>query len=215
MSRDQANHLNTPRLVADATGTTVWRWDQAEPFGDSPADENPSGLGAFDLPLRLPGQYYDAESGNAQNWMRDYSPTFGRYVQSDPMGIAGGLNTYLYVSARPTSRTDITGLVGLEEGLPEAYSAMCDAYGRDKIREWSVRIEREQQSLGPCQRKCYIACFFFVQSELGECPRSSFFEIFPYNRGCDRQFITGIKPGHWKCIRGIIMGKSNNSCCRP
>jgi hypothetical protein len=31
-STSGAWHLNTPRLVADATGTTVWRWDQAEPF---------------------------------------------------------------------------------------------------------------------------------------------------------------------------------------
>src|SRR5688572_25682184 len=49
------DHLNTPRLVADAAGTTVWRWDQQEPFGVNVPDENPSGLGAFDLPLRLPG----------------------------------------------------------------------------------------------------------------------------------------------------------------
>jgi uncharacterized protein RhaS with RHS repeats len=54
--------LNTPRLVADATGTTVWRWDQQEPFGSNPPDENPSGLGVFDLPLRLPGQYFDKET---------------------------------------------------------------------------------------------------------------------------------------------------------
>jgi uncharacterized protein RhaS with RHS repeats len=40
----------------------VWRWDQAEPFGVNPADENPSGLGTFNLPLRLPGQYYDKET---------------------------------------------------------------------------------------------------------------------------------------------------------
>jgi len=50
------DHLNTPRLVANSSGTTVWRWDQQEPFGDNVANENPSGLGAFDLPLRLPGQ---------------------------------------------------------------------------------------------------------------------------------------------------------------
>ena len=57
-----ADHLNTPRLVADATATTVWRWDQAEPFGVNAANEDPDGNSvAFDLPLRLPGQYYDKE----------------------------------------------------------------------------------------------------------------------------------------------------------
>ena len=44
---------------ADATGTNVWRWDQQEPFGNNVPDENPSGLGTFDLPLRLPGQYFE------------------------------------------------------------------------------------------------------------------------------------------------------------
>jgi len=55
-STSVAWHLNTPRLVADATGTTVWRSDQDEPFGVNVPDENPSGLGVFDLPLRLPGR---------------------------------------------------------------------------------------------------------------------------------------------------------------
>ena len=46
----------------------MWRWDQAEPFGNNPADENPSELGAFYLPLRLPGQRYDAETGLHYNY---------------------------------------------------------------------------------------------------------------------------------------------------
>src|SRR6185436_18569391 len=49
------DHLNTPRLVADAAGTTVWRWDQQEPFGVNVPDENPSGLGVFEFPMRFPG----------------------------------------------------------------------------------------------------------------------------------------------------------------
>lgn len=51
------DHLNTPRLIANQTGQTVWRWDQAEPFGVNVPDENPLGLGAFEFPLRFPGQY--------------------------------------------------------------------------------------------------------------------------------------------------------------
>src|SRR5262249_33602858 len=49
------DHLNTPRLVADAAGTTVWKWDQQEPFGNNVPNENPSAQGAFDLPMRFPG----------------------------------------------------------------------------------------------------------------------------------------------------------------
>ena len=107
----EVDHLNTPRLVADATGTTVWRWDQAEPFGDSPADENPGGAGTFDLPLRLPGQYYDAESGLHYNYFRDYDPQTGRYVQSDLVGLRGGINSYTYVSDDPLALFDLAGLV--------------------------------------------------------------------------------------------------------
>jgi RHS repeat-associated protein len=88
----------------------VWRWDQAEPFGSNPADENPSGLGAFDLPLRLPGQRYDAETGLHYNYFRDYDPSLGRYGESDPVGIGAGLNTYLYVAASPLLYSDPQGL---------------------------------------------------------------------------------------------------------
>jgi RHS repeat-associated protein len=37
--------------------------------------------------LRLPGQHYDAESGLHQNWMRDYTAGYGRYAESDPIGL--------------------------------------------------------------------------------------------------------------------------------
>ena len=108
--QSHANYLNTPRLVADATGTTVWRWDQAEPFGDSPADENPSGAGTFDLPLRFAGQYYDAESGLHYNYFRDYDPSLGIYKQSDLIGLRGEVNTYAYVRGHPLIGTDEFGL---------------------------------------------------------------------------------------------------------
>jgi RHS repeat-associated protein len=96
--------------VADATGTTVWRWDQQEPFGVTVPDENPSGLGAFDLPLRLPGQYFDKETNLAHNFYRDFDPAAGRYIQSDPIGLAGGINTFAYANSRPLDGSDFFGL---------------------------------------------------------------------------------------------------------
>jgi RHS repeat-associated protein len=95
----------------------VWRWDQQEPFGNNPADENPSALGVFDLPLRLPGQYFDRETTLHYNAARDYDPSLGRYGESDPIGLRGGLNTYSYVGGNPLSFTDPLGQASLGDVL--------------------------------------------------------------------------------------------------
>lgn len=58
----------------------------------------------------LPGQYFDAETGLHYNYFRDYDPSTGRYVESDPIGLDGGLNTYTYVSSNPLIKGDIFGL---------------------------------------------------------------------------------------------------------
>jgi len=105
-----ADHLNTPRLIADSAGTTVWRWDQGEPFGNDVPNNNPSGAGAFDFPLRFPGQYFDRETNLAYNYFRDYDSATGRYIQSDPLGLVAGVNTYSYVANNPLRWTDPTGL---------------------------------------------------------------------------------------------------------
>lgn len=88
----------------------MWRWDQAEPFGNNPADEDPDANSvAFDLPLRQPGQRYDAETGLHYNYFRDYDPSLGIYKQSDPIGLEGGVNTYAYVFGSPLMYADPTG----------------------------------------------------------------------------------------------------------
>jgi RHS repeat-associated protein len=73
-------------------------------------DNNPSGAGAFDFPLRFPGQYFDKETNVAYNYYRDYDPSTGRYVQSDPIGLIGGANTYTYVGGSPLMWWDVLGL---------------------------------------------------------------------------------------------------------
>jgi RHS repeat-associated protein len=105
------DHLNAPRKVTRAAdGVLVWRWDPA-PFGDTQPNENPRSAGAFRYNLRFPGQYYDGESGLAYNYFRDYDPALGRYIESDPIGLAGGRNTYAYVAGNPVSAIDWLGLV--------------------------------------------------------------------------------------------------------
>ncbi len=108
------DQLGTPRQVSDDQQTIVWRWDSA-PFGDSAADEDPDGdLTKFTLNLRFPGQYFDAESGLYYNYFRTYDPTIGRYIESDPVGLNGGLNIFGYVNGSPMGYSDPLGLCKVE-----------------------------------------------------------------------------------------------------
>ena len=103
-----SDQLGTPQKITDATphnwaafnwGAFNWGyttnvvWDGvSDPFG------NPASGSSLALTnLRFPGQYADAETALNQNWNRDYDPTTGRYIQSDPVGLGGGINTYGYV----------------------------------------------------------------------------------------------------------------------
>jgi len=56
------------------------------------------------------GAYQDRETSLAYNMARDYSPEIGRYIQSDPIGLTGGLNTYAYVYSKPTKKADPSGM---------------------------------------------------------------------------------------------------------
>jgi RHS repeat-associated protein len=107
------DHLNTPRQITrPSDNLLVWRNESdafETPFGELPFNENPSGLGTFVSNLGFPGQYYDLETNLYYNGARYYA-NFGRYLQSDPIGLAGGINTYAYADGNPVSEDDPTGL---------------------------------------------------------------------------------------------------------
>lgn len=54
--------------------------------------------------------YFDRETGTLYNYFRDYDAQVGRYIQSDPIGLVAGLNTYTYVSGKPLTSIDLFGL---------------------------------------------------------------------------------------------------------
>jgi RHS repeat-associated protein len=105
------DHLGTPRLIEDQAQRTVWRWDQQEPFGLTGLQNDPDGDGRrFEYNLRFAGQYFDAESQLHHNGARDYDPATGRYIQPDPIGLAGGISLYGYVGGNPLGFVDPLGL---------------------------------------------------------------------------------------------------------
>ena len=104
------DHLGTPQALTNEAATVVWQAHYS-PFGKAVVNQDPDlDSNPVVLNLRFPGQYFDEESGLHYNYFRDYDPRTGRYVESDPIGLAGGLNTYAYVGGNPISRIDPLGL---------------------------------------------------------------------------------------------------------
>jgi RHS repeat-associated protein len=110
------DHLGSPRVVTQASGNVrVWEWKNADAFGNNLPDENPTGLAtAFKYHLRFPGQYFDQETGTHYNYFRDYDPSVGRYIQSDPIGLAGGIGLYVYARSNSLQLIDPFGETPLE-----------------------------------------------------------------------------------------------------
>ncbi|MEW8117482.1 MAG: RHS repeat-associated core domain-containing protein [Candidatus Thiodiazotropha sp.] len=98
------DHLGAVVKATDGTQALVWDAER-KPFGERSVT-----TAQIEMPLGFPGQYYDQETGNYYNYFRDYDPTTGRYLQSDPIGLLGGPNTYAYVGGNPTNYTDEYGL---------------------------------------------------------------------------------------------------------
>jgi len=125
-----SDHLNTPKKVAQpTTHTLAWRWD-ADPFGTASPNQNPGGLGTFVYNLRFPGQYYQSETGTNYNYQRDYDPLAGRYLESDLIGLKGGIDTYTYTFDSPAMWTDSIGL-----------APQCDEVARCKqVKEDGIKV---------------------------------------------------------------------------
>jgi RHS repeat-associated protein len=104
------DHAGTPQKLTNAAGEITWAAYQ-EAFGRTTVDNGvtPQTTAATTNNLRFAGQYDDSETGLHHNGLRDYDPSTGRYLQTDPIGLAGGLNTYAYVEGDPVNFIDPTG----------------------------------------------------------------------------------------------------------
>jgi RHS repeat-associated protein len=124
----QPDHLGTPRVVIEvARNVPVWTWDvKGEAFGNTAPDQNPDrDANPFVFDMRFPGQRLDAVSGLNYNYFRNYDADSGRYAESDPIGLAGGIGTYVYVESRPIFGFDPFGLVGIFERCPSGTTKVC------------------------------------------------------------------------------------------
>ncbi|OUS13273.1 hypothetical protein A9Q89_03380 [Gammaproteobacteria bacterium 53_120_T64] len=141
------DHLGTPQVFTDQNQNVAWRGDY-RPFGE--VSESVTTLANN---LRFPGQYFDGETGLHYNYFRDYDAGTGRYVQSDPIGLGGGLNTYGYVGGNPLKWDDLFGLAyGLGSGL---YSQS------NVVKRSTIKSGVPNRSIGEvfgktCLEICYI-----------------------------------------------------------
>jgi RHS repeat-associated protein len=97
------DYLGAPHQITDAGVNAVWLWDH-DPFGNG----TPSGT--FSDNFRFPGQFYDQNTKLHYNYFRDYDPNTGRYIESDPIGLRSGINTYAYAGDNPINFIDPLGL---------------------------------------------------------------------------------------------------------
>jgi RHS repeat-associated protein len=98
------DHLGTPRELIDSKGRMAWsaRYDSWGALTEERGDR-------VQCNLRLPGQWFDAETGLHYNRFRYYDPSNGRYLSSDPLRLAGGLNQRAY-ARNPINWIDPYGL---------------------------------------------------------------------------------------------------------
>jgi len=119
------DHMGRAERITNQSKGTVWRANNYA-FDRSVATNS---IGDYNL--GFPGQYYDKEMGTYYNYFRDYDPSIGRYIQSDPIGLAGGINTYGYVGGNPLTGIDFFGLDTLiifgqgYSGNPLGHSALA------------------------------------------------------------------------------------------
>jgi RHS repeat-associated protein len=106
------DQVGRPEAVTDGSGAVAWR---AQNFAFT---QNVTNAGIV-LNLGFPGQYYDVETSAWNNGFRDYKSALGRYVESDPLGLTGGTNTYAYVGNNPLSYYDPYGLWAWGDPLPQ------------------------------------------------------------------------------------------------
>ena len=99
------DQLGTPLEVTNDAGELVWQ-GTLKAWGGLARTV----VAAVAQPIRFQGQYHDAETGLHYSRFRYYAPEEGRFLEQDPIGLAGGLNLAVY----PTNPAGFVDPMGLE-----------------------------------------------------------------------------------------------------
>lgn len=164
----QADHLGTPRTIVDPNrNVAVWNWAlTGEAFGNSTPTQDPDADGktlVFDM--RFPGQRYDSATQLNYNYFRDYDTTTGRYVESDPIGLNGGRNTFLYSSASPFQGVDPRGLLSYGPTCSAAQQAVMNAEIVQLANEIAQQASTQQCDRGGCDMELARDVMDFIARE--------------------------------------------------
>lgn len=125
LSYVHADGLGTPRAITNASGVTQWQWPyQSNPFGE----QQPVSSAGYVFNLRFPGQYFDVESNTHYNYFRQFDPSIGRYLQSDPIGLNGGMSSYGYGYGSPLMFIDPYGQDGICRAVFTIAGSVCGGF---------------------------------------------------------------------------------------
>ena len=125
--------------MTDGSGVVVWSADY-KPFGEATIT-----VSTITNNLRFPGQYFDAETGTLYNYFRDYNPAIGRYIESDPLGIRGGMNHLnVYADNNPINFTDPDGLCPNPLDFGWTYSMV----GPNKATDYQYQSQDKERRVG-------------------------------------------------------------------
>ena len=136
-----ADHLGRPEILTNTSKAIVWRAENLA------FDRKVVTASIGEYNLGFPGQYYDAEGASWQNWFRTYDGSVGRYTQSDPIGLAGGLNPYNYANANPLVFVDPFGLWGILDTHEAQLGFGLTAFGLIKGGTWSLTVGFSENGL--------------------------------------------------------------------
>ena len=201
------DHLGTPQKITDVNSKVVWSATYTA-FGEAVVDSSST----IANNLRLPGQYYDAETGKHYNWNRYYDPQRGTYTQVDPIGFeAGDENLYRYVAGNPIRWADPLGLVEYD---PKRINCIGYACGSGQYVQPSPgeSIKAFLQNLGyQCKKvtkssNCKCECnqdkmmVYIYTYETNPNKKDPYSDPWIFGPGNDIHAIREDKPGSWSYV---------------